>query len=249
LFPNKLLSFLPRLIKEAAMKAPLLLVVVGSVLLAGCAHKLDYKLTEKDRWAGPKISGALYVKPFVDQTVAIIDKEERIDGKKWRTNYRKGYSDTNLSATVTAMITKHIAYSGLFSEGICGSDKNADWILSGKLTEFNAHAQVNEKAENIQAVSAGFGLLGALVGGATTSKMTSDIKTRVELDDISLNDNAGKAIWLNSIVITNSVAANFNAASQYAVFNYPDENLKEAVTEMIQRIGNSVTNQAHAPLR
>jgi hypothetical protein len=240
--------FLITIGRRKRMKTTLCLIF-GSLLLVGCAHKINYKLTEEDRWRGPKINGALYVKSFADQTVSITNKVERIEGKKWRTNFRKGYAETNLTAAVTAMIAKHIAHSGLFSKGVSGLDSDADWILSGELANFDTRAQVNDTAENVQAVSAGFGALGALVGGVSTSKMTSEIKTHVELSDLKLSDKNGSGVWRDSIVITNSVAANFNAASKQAVFYHPDENLKKAVAEMIQRMGNSRTNASSAAIR
>ncbi len=227
----------------------LLFIIVLSSFCTGCLHTVKYSLTEKDRWTGAKISGTVYVQPFTDKTqVETTDWRKwqpvHISNQVWRVNYRGGYKETNLTGQVTAMITKHLSYSGLFTKGISGSETNADFVLSGTLVDFQARGRVNKTAENVQAVSAGFGLLGALVGSAATEDMKSEIKTAVKLDGLNLNDRMGQTLWRDSISISNDVAADFEEAGQDAIFNYPDQALKEAVTEMIHRLGNSsLTNR------
>ena len=211
--------------------------------LVGCSHTVNYKLNESDRWTGPKISAAVYVKPFVDATTPITNKVEKVGKQVWRTNYRKGYASTNLSSQVTAMIAKHLAYSGLFTS-VSSNEVNSKYVLSGTLSDFQAHGLANETAENIQAVSAGFGALGALFGAASTSGMKSEIKTSVALSDVQLADKSGEALWRDSISVTNDVHISFEEATQYAIFNHPDKGLRDAVNEMIRRMGNSaLTNR------
>jgi len=221
------------------------LVFFLPLLVCGCTHTISYKLTEGDRWTGPKIGGVLRVQPFADLSVALTNKEETGSDGTWRVTYRKGYESTNLSAAVTAMVVKHLAYSGLFTKVVAGTETNADWTLSGNLTEFEARGCVNHTAENIQMASAGFGLIGAVVGSTSTIGMKSEIKTAVKLDQLNLHDKTGQSRWSDSIAITNDVRSSFNDANETVVFIYPDNGLKDAVTEMIRRLGNSaLTNQA-----
>jgi hypothetical protein len=215
-------------------------------LLAGCAHTVKYKLDESDRWTGPKIDGMVYLKPFVDKAPRTTNKVERVNKEVWRTNYRGGYDNTNLTDEVTAMIEKHLAYSGLFSS-VTNKEANAKYILSGTLTDFQTHGLANEKAEDIQAASAGFGLLGAIVGSASTAKMKSEIKTSVVLSDVQLADQTGTPLWHDSISVSNDVKVAFQEADRMLIFNHPDQGLRQAVNEMIHRLGNSsLTNQTAA---
>jgi hypothetical protein len=215
------------------------------ILAAGCAHTVGYKLTEGDRWTGPKIDGAVCVEPFVDHTVAITNEEEYLGKDAWRTNFRKGYDNTNLTAEVTAMIAKHLAYSGLFTTVVSGTETNADWFLSGTLADFQVHGRINHKAEDIQLVSSEFGLLGGLAGDAATAKMTSEIRMLVKLDDLNLADKAGHSVWHDAIAINTDTNVDFEEANEVYIFNFPDQSLKDAVNEMIHRLGNSsLTNHA-----
>jgi hypothetical protein len=213
-------------------------------LLVGCSHTVKYKLDESDRWTGPKINAVVYVKPFVDQAPLTTNKVERVNKEVWRNNYRQGYANTNLSAQVTAMISQHLAYSGLF-KSVSSNEVNANYTLTGTLSDFRTKGLANGKAEDIQAVSAGFGLLGALVGAASTSEMKSEIKTSVALSDLQLADKSGAPLWHDSVGFTNDVHVAFQEADANVLFIHPDQGLRQAVNEMIHRIGNSsLTNQA-----
>jgi hypothetical protein len=229
-----------------------LFILILPLLLSGCAHTVGYKLTDSDRWTGTKINGVVCVQPIVDDTlVTNMDwrpHEEHIGKEVWRTNYRGGYSHTNLTAEVTAMIIKHLSYSGLFTKVVPETDTNADYFFSGALVDFQTRDRVNTEAENIQAVSDGFGLIGAIVGSASTSGMKSEIKTSVKLDDLKLADKSGQIVWQDSITISNDTNADFEEASEVIVFSHPDQALKDAVNKMIWRMGNSsLTNQLSPP--
>jgi hypothetical protein len=224
----------------------ILLWVAMPLLLVGCSHTVKYKLDESDRWTGPKINAVVYVKPFIDNAPLATNKVDRVNKEVWRNNYRKGYSSTNLSAQVTAMISQHLAYSGLF-KGVSSNEVNANYVLSGTLSNFQTHALANNKAEDIQAVSAGFGLIGALVGAASTSEMKSEIKTAVALSDVQLADKSGMSLWHDSVGFTNDVHVAFQEADPNVLFIHPDQGLRQAVKEMIRRMGNSsLTNQTTA---
>jgi hypothetical protein len=224
-----------------------LFILLLPLLAAGCAHTVGYRLTAVDRWNGPRIEGTVCVQPFADATVPIIKEEETTNDGVWRTNYRKHYSSTNLSSQVTAMIAKHLAYSGLFTKAIGSPNTNADWFLSGTLSNYEVRGRINYTAENVQAVSAGFGLLGGLVGYAATAKMTSEIKTQVTLKNLNLTDKAGRSVWHDSIFIDTDTNMDFQCAGPGAIFFLPDLALEKAVNKMIQGMANSLgTNQPGA---
>jgi hypothetical protein len=225
-----------------------LFILILPFFLSGCLHTVGYKLTDSDRWTGPKIDGVVCVKPITDQTVFDITdwRPEHSDQKIWRINYRGGYSDTNLTSEVTAMMIKHLAYSGLFTKVVSGPETNADYVLSGTLVDFKVRGQVNTKAEEIQEASAGFGLIGALVGSAATTKMTSEIQTSVKLDNLKLTDKASQTLWHDAIGINTNMTVDFEEADQNLIFNFPDIILKETINEMIHRLGNSsLTNRVN----
>lgn len=230
-----------------------LLVLTLPFLLVGCAHTVGYQLWGNDRWTGPKINGVVCVQPIVDHTIVTNTDwrphVEHIGKEVWRTNYRGGYSHTNLTADVTAMIIKHLSYSGLFTKVVSETHTNADYFLSGMLVDFQTSDQVNTKAEGIQQVSSAFGLIGAIVEIASTSGMKSEIKTSVKLDDLKLVNKSGQIVWQNAITINHDTNADFEEASDVVVFRHPDEALEEAVNEMIRQMGNSsLTNHANLPV-
>jgi len=233
--------------KNAFMKRILCFLIFP--LLVGCQHTVSYKLRESDKWTGPKISGVLCVQSISDHTVYSITNwhYEHFENKVWRTNFRGGYSHTNLTDDVTAMVAKHLTYSGLFSKVVSGNSKDADYFLSGALTDFQTHGQINSQAEDTQAVFAAFGLAGAIVGSAATSDMKSEIRASVKLAELKLTDKSGQPLWQNSISFNTNFMDYFEEADQMVVFHHTDDALKNAVKEMINELGNSsLTNQSVA---
>jgi hypothetical protein len=224
--------------KEGALKTSRLSVVL-LLLLTGCSHTIKYKLAEGDRWTGPKINKVICVEAFPDNSARIAEKEEKINGEHWRLNYRSKYKSPDLSPEVSAAIVKHFAYSGLFDKVVTAPETNADYFLSGRLTEFSAMGQVNEGAETAQSVSSGFGAIGAVIGIAATAGSKSQMQSTVNLEDLKLVDRTGQVIWSDSIRFTTNFSAHFDSASAPAVFFEADRSLKQAVSETIRRIGNS----------
>jgi hypothetical protein len=210
-------------------------------LLSGCMHTVNYKLAEDDHWTGSTIPGVLCVEPIADNTVyGIADwKPLHKEDKDWRLNSRGDYSHTNLTGEVTAMMVKHLVYSGLFTRVITGPPANADFVLSGRLTEFKTQAEINSAAEGIQAGTAAFGALGALVSSAATSGMTSEIRTAVKIEDLKITDSSGQIRWQDSISVNIRTNMYFLNADKTVLYRFPDLALKDAVREMIQRLGNS----------
>ncbi|MFO1477238.1 MAG: hypothetical protein U1F98_11365 [Verrucomicrobiota bacterium] len=253
-----------------------LTVFLLPILLAGCAHKINYPLTEQDRWTGPTIQKVLVVRPFKDETVAITNSVEytvrsewhtnhnsgmtpktkpdwnvpstnvvhREISDEWRTNYRGGYDNKDLGLAVGAMVAKHLAHSGLFNRVEFGTNATGDYTLTGTLTEYSVRALANETAEGIKAGTAGFGLLGAVVGSVSTSGMTSQVRVMVKIDNLTLATREGEAVWQNNLVLTNNFTAHYTAADPIMVFQHPDDGLKTLVTGLIRELGAStLTNR------
>jgi len=117
------------------------------------------------------------------------------------------------------MIAKHLAYSGLFKQVVYGAGQRCDWELSGTLKDYTAMGRIHSTAEGIQAGTAGFGLIGALIGAAATAKMETEIRASVKLEDLKLVDAATQSpIWTGSICVSTNFPANFQAAGERAVF-------------------------------
>ena len=215
-----------------------LLFVALLALASGCSHTVSYKLTEKDRWTGPKIDKVLRVVPLEDRTSASTNRVIHADGGKWRTNYRKGYPNGELAPGVSAMIAKHLAHSGLFKKVVYGGEQAGDLELTGSLQEYSAMGRIHATAEGIQAGTAGFGLVGALVGSASTWKMETEVRAAVKLEQLKLIDTATQApLWTGSIGLSTNYPASFQAAGEMVVFHHSDALLKQAVSELIQTIG------------
>jgi hypothetical protein len=103
--------------------------LVLAVLLAlgsSCSHTVKYKLTDQDRWTGPKINKVVRVVPLADQTTQATNKVLHLEDAKRRTNYRKGYRNGELAINVTAMVVKHLSHSGLFKQVVLNGEQPCD---------------------------------------------------------------------------------------------------------------------------
>lgn len=215
-----------------------------SVIASGCTHTVNYKLTENDRWTGPQIDKVIRVMPLTDATTPPTNKVLRIGNAEWRTNYRQGYKNEALAAEVSAMLTRHLTHSGLFKEVICSNEQPCQLELTGTLKDYSAMGRIHSTAEGIQAGTAGFGLIGALIGSAATANMDTEIRTAVKLEDLKLVDTATQTtVWTGSICLSTNFPEHFQAASQMAVFHYADALLKSAVAELIEKVGRQPTEK------
>ncbi len=217
------------------------------VLLCGCEHHIDYNLAASDRWNGPAIAGVVCVQPITDHAnVTMSNNEVQIDKKNWVQNYRRGYDNTNFSAAVTTVIVKHLAYSGLFAKVVSGTNANADYYLSGTLTDFEARGLPNHTGEGILFTASILGsFAGAGIGAIATAGMKSDIESTVKLTDLNLADKNGQSLWHDSICISTNFSAYFGEADPNSLCALPETLLKKSINEMVWRLGNSsLTNQA-----
>jgi hypothetical protein len=221
-----------------------LFLFASILVLSGCSHTISYKLTEQDRWTGPKLNQTISVGPFIDQSTAETQKEVILGNDTWRTNYRSHYAKPNLASDLSAIIAKHLAYSGLFAKVVNGAPSAADVSLSGDLSEFWSIAKVHSDAEATASTMAGFGLAGAIITSVSTASAKTEIRVSVKLKDLKLTAKSGDLLWQDSISVQTNFPAHFREAAPALVFNHADNGLKQAVSEMIRRIGTTLaTNQ------
>jgi uncharacterized membrane protein len=214
------------------------------LLLSGCSHTINYKLTEEDRWTGPKINHVLYVQPFLDRSIPRTNEWEIIGHEHWRSNLRSRYKNKNLGEGVSAMIAKHLAYSGLFASVVYRTPTNGDWALSGTLSDYSTLGRINGTAEGIEGGTLGFGLIGAIIGTTATAGMKTEIRVSIKVDDMALVNQAGETLWRNSINTEKNFAAHFSESEQAVIYHHPDDSLKQVVAGLIRTWGNSsLTNR------
>lgn len=232
-----------------------LLLIAFLVLSVGCAHTVNYKLTDAERWTGNTIDKVVRVETFLDQTPPPVKQEKEIiegdlhpvikiidqrtikqDGATWRINYRDGYANQEIAKAVTLMLIKHLKHAGLFRDVVDASNgRLAEYELSGTIKTYHAQGRVNSGAET------GF-ILGGMVAGAPmaagfTAGQETEIRVTIELTDLRLADlSRAQPVWQDSIVINTNFPVHWMAADQDLMFNHPDHCLKQAVTELIRRL-------------
>lgn len=209
------------------------------IVFTGCSHTINYKLGSGDRWQGARLDKVVRVETLAEENAVYMEAKGTLNDKETRTNARKGYKNKEIAKAASGMIAKHLAHSGLFKEVIQDDSKPADLVLRGTIKEYKSEATVNSTAEGVQAGTAGFGLLGALVGAASTSGMKSDVKVDLEIAPLTLTDAGGKVVWEGSIKTNKAFSAHFSASNASAVYAHVDELLKESVNELIKNIGTA----------
>lgn len=224
-------------------------IILLALVSAGCAHTVNYKLTQSERWPEAKLDKTLAVTTFADDTVPQEAKTIQVDVYTWRTNYRSRYKNKEIADAVSAMIAKHLKHSGLFKDVSYGQGGgSADLELSGTISEYVAKGRVNKGAEDTVVAAAGFGLVGALLGFAATSGQKTEIHAAVALEDVTLKDlSTGQILFRDSIRSETNFVARFTAADEPAVFRHADECLKQAVGQLITKLADRLQHPAPAP--
>jgi hypothetical protein len=226
--------------------------IVGLMMLlcVGCAHTVQYKLTDADQWQGAKIDKTLRVDTFRDESSPVTQKTFVKDVYTYRTNYRDGYKNKEIAAGVTQMVVKHLQASRLFRNVIdASSNLPADYELSATITEYYGQGRVNKGAEGAELTGAAlFGLAGALVTIGATSGQKTEIQADVDLQSIKLRPaSSTDVVWQSSISISTNFGAHFSEADTPMVFFHPDHCLKIAVTELIRQMATALqTNTVRA---
>ena len=220
-----------------------LAVLLSTLLVVGCAHTVQYKLTDGDHWRGVPVDAVVRVRTLADETVPAAGNTIEEAPYTWRTNYRDKYKGKEIANGVTEMVIKHLRYSGLFKDVIDErSQRPADMELSGSIGEYAARGRVNKGAENTVMTGA---ILGSLIGVGLTSVATANEKTEIRatvtLRDLTLRDTVSTNIpWQDSITVSTNFTAHWSAADEEAVFQYPDNCLKSAVGELIHRLAEAL---------
>jgi hypothetical protein len=217
-------------------------VLAWAMLALGCSHTVKYKLAESDRWRGTARPEILRVDAFVENGAVPLDEEVLIGQKRCRTNARKRYKPEP-AAAVTDMVATHLAHSGLFRKVIRGTSEPADLILSGTISNYTATAIINDAAESISVSSSTMGLAGAIIGSLATAGMKTDIAGKVELSPITLRDNSGNLLWQGSAVASTNFTAHFKQGGRGAIYKYPDDLLKRAVNDLVQKLSQASSSK------
>ena len=220
-------------------------ILAVAILASGCAHTVEYDLSQQDKVSGKKISQVVEVKKFMDSIPKRTEGVVVIDGEDWRTNPQRGYKNEDVAGSVTTMVARHLGHSDLFTGVVCKEAKEKpkkdpgepSLILTGTITEYSVFGKVNELGETTSGVASMFGLAGALAGLAANSDENTELRVKVELKNLELKDvKTGKVLWRDYIAVNKHITEDFEAAHPQAVYNYADEGLKEAVDQMIKRM-------------
>ncbi len=142
------------------------------------------------------------------------------------------------------MVAKHLDHSGLFKKVVVGTNvQKSDLLLRGDISDYSSMAKINSTAEGITAGTAGFGLIGAIVGSATTSGSKTEVKSSVELGNVELRrSNPSTLIWSGTVVSSTNFVAHWRNAEERVVFAHADESLKRVVSELVHKLGKSLTS-------
>jgi hypothetical protein len=224
-------------------------LIVGLAMLSciGCAHTIQYKLSDDDQWQGAKIDKTLRVETFRDETSPVTQQTFVEDVYTYRTNYRDGYKNKEIADGVTQMVVKHLQASKLFKNVVDASSKQpADYELGATIAEYYGQGRVNKGAEGAELTGAAlFSLAGALVTMGATAGEKTEIQARVNLQKITLRPaSSTDVVWQTSISMSTNFSAHFSQADAPMVFFHPDRCLKTAVTELIRQMAAALQTNA-----
>lgn len=226
------------------MRAALLLCS-ALLLLSGCAHTVEYDLKENEQIGSRKFNKVVEVKKFADKIPYVRSHVVMIDGQKWRTNPERGYTQGDLAYSLSDMIARHLDKTGMFRNVIYKggfeetptSPKEAQWMLTGVISEYSVMGKVNVEAETKATVAGFFGTPGRVAGAIANSYEDTEIRIRITLSNVTLKDvRTGKILWRDTITGTRLSNADFEAAGAGPVYDPPDELLKEIVSELFRRM-------------
>ena len=222
---------------------PLLGLCVLAALLSSCAHRIQYPLTDSDRWSTTRIPHSVKVQQFKDNAPKDDKINVNIGGKTWRVNGRDGYADPDISVGISDMIANHLKHSGLF-ERVLGPKEpgRAELVLEGEIYDFNAMGEAKMAAETAVVLGSAFGsLAGAAIAGAATMPVRTDVVSTVELRNVELKDaNSGRRVWSReSIRRSDRERKHFIHADAPHVYKRADRQLKQVVGDLVGGLGAS----------
>jgi hypothetical protein len=218
-------------------------LVMGYVVLVmtGCAHSVNYKLTEQDRWRGARLDKVVRVQTFQDQSTPVTAATFKDGAYLYRTNYRAKYANKQIADGVTAMVIKHLQHAGIFRNVVpASSSVPADYELTATITQYYAQGRVNTDAETTAMIAgSGGGLLGALLSEGLTAGDKTEIQANVEFRPVTLTAiGDGTTVWSDTVNVATNFTASWRAASEPVIFQHADNCLKDAVAELIRRLAS-----------
>ncbi len=242
------------------MNVPCIICTIAVLLFSGCAHTVEYDLTEQDRAFARKINKVVEVKHFTDKTPRRSEAVVKIDGERWRTNPARGYTDANLSYSVSSMVARHLDHSGLFRDVVYkGGFEEADTlptgaplVLTGTITEYSILGRVNRGAELKETVAGFFGWMGRAAGAVANLGEETELRVKITLKDVQLKEvRTGRVLWKDTISLYRKYAeADYETAGARAVYDNADDCLRDAVNELIRRMARKLEHPpAHSTAR
>lgn len=214
------------------------------LFLNSCAHQIDYRLGEEDKWTKSRIEGSLAVEKFKDDAPRDEKINIKVGSESWRINGREGYPNGEIAPGVSRMVAKHVEHSELFDRVYYPDDpagENADYRLKGRIYDYNAMGRTRRGAETALILGATIGSLpGTAAAAAATVGVKTDVMSNVELRDVELRKKGGRKVWgRRSIRKNNREEAHFLQADPDALFKRADRELKKTVTEIVEGMGES----------
>lgn len=226
-----------------------MLALLSGMFLFGCAHTVEYDLTDADRASGQKINQLVEVKKFADAIPKRTSDTVVIGGETWRINPQRGYTGGDIAYSVSSMVARHLDHSGLFRGTIYkgGFDEDsiptgAPLILTGTVAEYSVMGRVNRGAELKETASGFFGLTGMAVRAVANIDEETEWRVKITLKNIQLKQaRTGQILWRDTLSLSRRcVGADYEAAGTQAVYNHVDACLKDLVSEMVRRMDKKI---------
>ena len=238
------------------MKAyTLTFVLVGALLSSGCAsmRKVSYPIKDVVQRNNPSFSQSqLVVKEFRDvrevqpkysKLMAYLGSpvpEMKKSNDFWYYNHNLNYRKNFVAPWIAEMMIKHIRSSNLFGnvtlfqEGLPGGE----YLLEGKIKEFEGLIQKDIAAESINSVGMQFGAIGGIISGLANSARTSKFEAETILMDVSLTEiDTGIVLW-EGVVEGRLEGEAPSSVDGWRAYTQANLSLKAAVESLLDKLEN-----------
>lgn len=237
-------------LKSLVAAAALALVILSS----GCATHMPITYNMDDIAAQEKsqlANATLDVEVFDDARDASAsggvwfsgDKNVTLDGKSYCINAEKNYEKGTVNIQISQLIAEHLKKRGAFKSVSYNQRDSADYYVVGKIKQFSGKREFSSEVAATKTVSAGFGLLGAIVGSMVTAAVTMPGVTEIEFSEISIYKKDGSLLAKLQDVNEKKdqkIHADGRCWSIYATIN---QDLKVAVAKLSGEIEEIILKQ------
>ena len=235
----------PRVIRKT------LLLTTALLLLSGCAHTVEYDLSDQDRVLDRKMNKVVEVKKFADKIPSRKDGVVKIDGEYWRTNPKRGYTEADVAYSVSSMVARHLDHSGIFRgvifkggfEETATPPSEAPLALTGTIAEYSVMGRVNRGAELKDTASGFFGWMGQAAGAVANVGEETELRVKITFKDVTLREiRSGRVLWRDSITLCRRYqGADYEESGSRAVYDVADRCLKDIVSEIVRRLDRKLS--------